>query len=405
MKRNRLITFLSLSLLLLALLTACSGSNNSSTDAGEAHTHTAGEEWDRDLTTHWNLCACGEVMNTAEHTLEEDVCSVCGSEIWAYDDGSGDIYNYDANGNLLRTTSYNNIGTLTSDFRIVPEYDADGNIIRDKQYENGILLAESEYARSSTGESYEAQNISYEADGSHSVSRRNEFGDTLAYFSYAADGTLLAESSYEYAETEDGIVYQSKCTDIDHESGVTYVSEYNRYNDQTLMEEYDGTGSLVDTTSWERDYDEDGNPLWQKTYQNGRLTFEIPSYLVWTDAYGWSRFPSKEISYYEDGSSLVTTYTERGDVASDVSLLSDGTVAYETSYTYEYDEADNLLRASTYENGRLTSLREYSLIDGWSVLSRQTDYAEDGSYTVAEYDENEEITSETAYDAAGNVVS
>ena len=72
------------------LLTACDGS---------AHKHSA-ESWERNVSTHWQECECGETFNLGEHTIENDECSACKSEIYTYD-GGADIYNYNINNTYI----------------------------------------------------------------------------------------------------------------------------------------------------------------------------------------------------------------------------------------------------------------------------------------------------------------
>lgn len=42
--------------------------------------HIAGEEWLYDRTEHWNVCHCGETLQTGQHTYEGEasICTVCG---------------------------------------------------------------------------------------------------------------------------------------------------------------------------------------------------------------------------------------------------------------------------------------------------------------------------------------
>ena len=67
------------------------------------HTHTPGE-WDRDGENHWQVCACGEKMNVAPHILEDVLCAECQSEVWRYEDGAADVYNYDEHLEIVRST-------------------------------------------------------------------------------------------------------------------------------------------------------------------------------------------------------------------------------------------------------------------------------------------------------------
>ena len=102
------------------LLTACDGS---------AHKHSA-ESWERNVSTHWQECECGETFNLGEHTLENDECSACKSEIYTYD-GGADIYNYNINGDLEKISCYDGDGNIISESITDIEYDELFNLLYD----------------------------------------------------------------------------------------------------------------------------------------------------------------------------------------------------------------------------------------------------------------------------------
>ena len=45
------------------------------------HEHDFTGEWKSNATKHWKECACGEIADEADHSLENNVCSVCGYEV------------------------------------------------------------------------------------------------------------------------------------------------------------------------------------------------------------------------------------------------------------------------------------------------------------------------------------
>ena len=72
--------------------------------AAPVHTHAPLEGWDRNATEHWHNCECGEKLDTAAHELDDlSSCTVCGSEIIDWGDGTFDVYNYDENGSTVYT--------------------------------------------------------------------------------------------------------------------------------------------------------------------------------------------------------------------------------------------------------------------------------------------------------------
>ena len=81
---------------LMILLTACGGN----------HVHSPSGGWICDPEQHWQVCECGEPINTAAHTLHEGFCTDCGCEIAFYEDGSKTVQEYDAVLDLVKETVY-----------------------------------------------------------------------------------------------------------------------------------------------------------------------------------------------------------------------------------------------------------------------------------------------------------
>ena len=89
---NKRLIIAVLALTMLLILASCNGT----------HTHTLGESWESDETSHWQVCtdeSCGEIDNKAEHTggtateTEKAICEVCGQ---AYGELSIHEHNYSA---------------------------------------------------------------------------------------------------------------------------------------------------------------------------------------------------------------------------------------------------------------------------------------------------------------------
>ena len=54
----------------------------------------------------------------------------------------------------------------------------------------------------------------------------------------------------------------------------------------------------------------------------------------------------------------------------------------------------------TYDGDTLIKDSEYEIsADGWSYIAKEIEYHSDGTKTVREYDENNELIGETKYDA------
>lgn len=378
--------------LTLTALAACS----------PAHTHSPTAQWDRDGKEHWHLCECGEKLDLAAHTLDENfLCSVCGCEVIDFGDGIV-VYDYSEFGDLTRYTSYDADGAVLSDTHWESEYDADGNMLHQSYYENGVLLADDEYAISSDGQNYLAKSTSYQEDGAYDVTEYDTGGNITSAIGYDAEGTVTMELHSEYAYTADGESYESKATTIF--DGETYISEYNEYNDIVTRTKYVGD-VLEYAERYEREYNADGDPLWEKIYRNDRLVFEIVGYASGSDEESYWRYPEQSIEYYEDGGKLVSEYGENTHISKETLFNADGSVFSVRSYVYETDENGNWSRIRVYENDRLVTDTEYAPDgSGWSYKAKVTEFLEDGSKTVYEYDQNEELLRETRYDADGNLI-
>ena len=52
----------------------------------ESHTHTYSDKWSYDGSRHWHeaTCGCAYTSDVAEHTLEDNICTVCGMDHIAY---------------------------------------------------------------------------------------------------------------------------------------------------------------------------------------------------------------------------------------------------------------------------------------------------------------------------------
>lgn len=411
MKRDQ-IKFLA-ALTALLLLAGCSGeSTGSAGSAGSGdvspentHVHAAAERWERDAKEHWHLCGCGEKMDIGEHTLDDMFfCTVCGSEVQDYGD-TVDVYTYNEQGDPLQTTSYDADGAVLSDQSWEYEYDENGGKKTERSYNNGVLAEVTEYAPGADGESRTVKYTGYNEDGSYFVNEYDEMGNVTAMYSYDAANVLAYEGLYEYALTADGESYESKTTECSHEQGYTFVCTYNEYEDLVTRAKYGEDEQLEYEERYDRDYNDEGQPLWERVYRNGVLVSEILRYAESENEFGWMRYPEETVDYYEDGSKLVLRYGENGEVSSEIRYTPDGTAEYIHNYVYATDENGNWDFIEIYEWDNLISRTEYDVsADGWSYKSKVTEWNKDGSYKVSEYDENEELVSETAFDAQGKEI-
>lgn len=364
MKYKRILPLLMSGLLVLNALSGCG-----------KHKHAAGDIWERNATEHWRLCECGEKLESGTHQLQNDVCTLCGSEIW----DTGDeihIYNYDEMGSTIHSSSYNTQGELLYDQVFNYEYSANGLILRESVWENGFCIQETEY----------------DENGNVTISRSYEEGIGLSL-----------ESRYEYTQNADGLDYQSGAIEYFVALGVTYAYQYSPYGDLISLVKYDADNNVVFTEQYEREYNEEGQKLWEKRYTNSILTFEIVGYTTVTLEDGWMRFPAETVEYYEDGSRLVSVYGDNGEVATEIYILPDETVVRSLRYEYQTDADGNWNYIRVYDGDRqITESRYKTTEEGLTYRTTLIEFRKDGSKRVFHYDENEQLLEEIEYDTNGD---
>lgn len=277
------------------------------------HTHTPSPQWDRDLKAHWHPCLeCGEKLNLAVHQMSNETCTVCESEIWLFDDGMGDVTNYNAYGDWTRLTSFEADGTVSYDNTFEYEYDAQGNLKRSKQYLFGALVEEITYTVNALGERQFVKQIGYYDDGTYGVNDYDEKGDLIKAAVYDAAGKMLFEETIEYAANAlDGSRYEAKRTSL-FEDGSGSVMENNAYGDRVSIVYYRADGSVDFRFDHEYEYDADGLKMKERTLHNGKLQEET-TYTVYEDDTGRWTNPVTTIYYEEDGTQTITHYDENGN--------------------------------------------------------------------------------------------
>jgi len=398
MKKRNVLAMLVICALVLTALTACGGDSQS-----QPHTHAATGSWYRNGTEHWQVCECGEELNWEAHQLDEmGNCAVCSSEIWDFGDGSFDVYTHDEHDEWVLYTSYAADGSVLSEQSRELEYDADGNLVHEKCYEGDRLTDDNQYVLDADGSSVIAKAQFYQEDGSSTINEYDLYGNITYASSLAADGTVETEHISEYAQKEDGEYYESRLETYDYVNGEKYIVTYDQYESPIIREKYmldDGT--LIYAERYEREYNDQGQVMWVKEYQDGRLVREIPNYVEGGDNEGNSwRYPATVIHYHEDGGKQVTEYVDM-EPMKETLYNADGTVEHVITYEYVLEASgDYWDRILTYMDGRLAVEERYSISqDGWNYMSEMVEYHEDGTSTVYEYDENEELLHQTTYTA------
>lgn len=150
-------------------------------------------------------------------------------------------------------------------------------------------------------------------------------------------------------------------------------------------------------------------------------TFDLVDYSVSEDML--CNVCGLEVWSYNDGFSDAIQYNDRGDIVKTASFDADGNVMNESVYEYEYNadgsiafmmiyaykyDADgNRTQMRTYDFDVLVSETEYMIEadTGFSYMCKMTEFLQDGTKTVYEYDSNEDLVKTTHYDANGKEIS
>lgn len=261
-------------------------------------------EWQRDLVNHWKVDKAGEMQAFGTHVLDDElVCSVCGSQVSAWDDGSGDVYDYDAMGNLLRYTGFDETGAKTTESTHALTCNEDGVLLLDLEYVDGVFYGEYVYRADEDGWPVPVRQTCYDADGSVSVNEYDEAGNLVRASVCDAEGALIVEILSEYEMDASGWYYEAKSL-TRFTSGESFYSERNSYGDETRSLNKNADGVVWSDTVCEYEY-VDGVLRWKKQYSFGVLSLEAE--------YDDQGNLVKETEYPGDGSYIVYSYDEDGE--------------------------------------------------------------------------------------------
>jgi len=404
--------------LLLAVLTACGSS---------AHTHSTAGGWNIDLENHWHICGeCEETFDSGTHTLENEVCTVCGSEVVTYESGEKQLTAYNEQGDSILFAVYDADGSVLAEDRYEYTYDADGNKRSELYYNGETLSAEYEYAQGASGETYLARDTNYFEDGSRSTSEYDEHGNILSFANMDAEGNVWDAAEYTYndagnwvgvKEYVEGVLAAEREYSIDadgnqqllkeiiyNEDGSWMGAEYDLYENQVIEIHSDADGNVELERRFEHTYDDEGNKTLTKTYDNGVLVEEMEFWFGSDDEGSWS-MSGKTTTYHEDGSKTVADGDMEATWSSETTYDAAGNVVEELRYEYDQDENGEAVGSRGYKNGKLfVETKAITGADGTPGIL-WTEYNEDGTKTVTEYNESFDVVKETVYDADGTAIS
>jgi len=392
------------------------------------HTHTALDGWSSDLENHWHICAeCDETFDAAAHALENDVCTVCGSEVVTYDSGEKQLTVYNEQGDTTLFVIYGTDGRVVAEERYAYTYDADGNKLTEVYYNGETLSAEYEYKQNSSGETYLAKDTSYFEDGSSSVNEYDEHGNSLyfanidaegnvwdaAEYTYNNDGSWMGEKNYidgvlaaerEYAVIDPDMGHQLIKEITYNEDGSWMGAEYDLYQNLVIEIHTNADGTVELDRRFEHTYDTDGNKTLTRTYDNGVLV-EEQEFRFGSDEDGSWSMSGKTTTYHEDGSKTVSDSDPEATWSSETTYDAAGNVVEELRYEYLKDENGEDVGSKGYKNGKLFVETQLTTGPNGEPGMLWTDYNDDGTKTVTELDENLETVKRTVYDADGAVIS
>ena len=240
-------------------------------------------------------------------------------------------------------------------------------------------------------------------DGFFDVYNYDDQGNLARQSSYGSDGECIDdyENEFEYDESGNIInlkVYQNGF--LCGESEFSYSSEGWTYESKCTTYYSDGNYTV-------EEYNENGSNLFFRDFDaEGNLVTESINDFA-TDQYG-NEYLLKSTTIDNTGYEYIYQYNEYNDITHIEEYDAAKNLVYDESHEYEYDEEGRKIHKKTYLGGVLS----YELIFGyaedesgwWSYYDTEITYSEDGSYTVCKYNENDELLSKVHYDANGNPV-
>lgn len=283
------------------------------------------------------------------------------------------VWKYDSNGNTTEyiTKSADNDGLLVFRSRVTYEYDADGNIIRWTSY----LIDGTVY-----------MDFTYDASGKPLMEQR---GGTVSYYTYNENGDLLLKKQVDLGDPDDEVIVEENRYGKNgllmekHNNGTTEKYEYNEngvlawksiYDSKgTLkeLEDYNEKGLLIKTTQksdeaeWVtvHEYDDNGNEIRRTIYKDGVLhTWDEMEYDEVGAKFGrYTRYVNKD----SDGNTQLVIECKYVDVGKEhplrvkwMNYAGDSTVVT-GGEEIELDEYGNEVRYKRYENGEVVSQTVY----------------------------------------------
>lgn len=385
---KKIIAVLLLCLTVIVVCTACGRSQ---------HIHSAQPHWARNAQQHWHECACGEQHDVQAHSMKDGSCTVCGSEIRRFDDGTADVCNYNEYGEITRRTMLDAQGTVTAEYTYGYRYDENGNKLYSQAYRAGSLSEEMEYAQGFSGEYIVKERTLYQ-DKMVRTQIYDGHGNCINASVRSPEGKLYFQEHIQYTYDAHMKVIESEARGY-NVSGIEYVHITNQYGDRIRETTYDTDGKVLLEYIMEYAYDAGGNMIHKKSYKNGVLESEWElivqdSGAVYTESY----------VYEEDGTKIFYCDNQYGDTVMTVRYDAQGRMLSEEICEYEYAETGEMLRERIYMDKVLTYEFIYSIESGIHYRQQMIEYLDGGSRAVYEYGENGDFKGMTVFDASETII-
>ena len=221
-----------------------------------------------------------------------------------YKTGIKTVGEYDSYMNPLLSEEYDFDGNLLSRREGYYEYSDEGFLLYKKILLNGKPEIEVFFDAETF---YETKKLSYEEDGSYTVTEYNEEGLGISNVHYDSDGVLVYESYNDYTSR-----YLSKVTLLHYFSEIKQITEYNANGDELSCKTYNFGDELLSSYDYVYEYGEENIIIYQKTLFNGNPESEYFFEVITENGELFPRL-KKTVTYYENGSKLVREYDENGN--------------------------------------------------------------------------------------------
>jgi len=282
---------------------------------------------------------------------------------------------YNENRETVSATEYDAEGNVTYNFTFEYEYDGNGKLLKRREYENGRLVETSEYAYypDGSGDTYFNKLIMYYEDSSYRIvvyNTRGSIDSDTHYFAdftkhetiydgngnelsetyYDADGNISEKYTYEYTlDDKNNVVFEKEYRDgkLYSETEYSYrtddpdnvyasqriyyyndlskeIVKYDEYSATVSEVVYDAQGNVTFSATYENEYDNEGNFLNEKKYEDGVLTCWW-EYSYYTNGYSGT-YVSRRTEYYDNGEKIVTLYSDDNEIISKTHYDKDGNV-------------------------------------------------------------------------------